>query len=71
VIRAFMASAGRVIVLADATRWDTIGVATIAPLDRADTVIVDDALPPAARRILSARTGGLVTVGSPPPGPQS
>lgn len=71
VIRAFMASAGRVIVLADATRWDTIGVATIAPLDCADTVIVDDALPPAARRILSARTGGLVTVGSPTSGLRS
>ncbi len=47
--RAFIDAARRVVVLADHTKWATRGLAQIAPLDRADVVISDPALPAAAR----------------------
>lgn len=48
--RAFIESARRVVVLADHTKWGTRGLAQIAPLDRADVVISDSALPEQARQ---------------------
>ncbi|MFG2042490.1 DeoR/GlpR family DNA-binding transcription regulator [Dactylosporangium sp. NPDC048998] len=68
VIRSFLAMASSVIVLADHTRWNTTGVATIGPLNCADTVIVDQGMPAAARRVLSGNTGTLVTVDHDPEG---
>ncbi len=47
--RAFIESARRVVVLADHTKWGMRGFAQIAPLDRADVVVSDSALPDAAR----------------------
>jgi DeoR/GlpR family transcriptional regulator of sugar metabolism len=46
---AFIAAARRVVVLADHTKWGIRGLAQIAPLERAETVISDDRLPAAAR----------------------
>lgn len=46
--QAFVRAAGRVVVLADHTKWGTQGLATIAPLDAADLVISDDRLAPEA-----------------------
>lgn len=50
--RAFIAAARRVVVLADHTKWGTRGLAQIAPLERADLVISDDALPEIAAQTL-------------------
>lgn len=48
--RAFINSARSVVVLADHTKWGTRGLAQIAPLDRADLIISDSALPDDARQ---------------------
>ena len=50
--RAFIAASRRVVVLADHTKWGTRGLAQIAPLERADLVISDAALPETARQTL-------------------
>jgi DeoR family glycerol-3-phosphate regulon repressor len=57
--RAFVAAARRIVVLADHTKWGTIGMSTIAQLSDASIVISDDRLPQRAREILSERAGEL------------
>ncbi len=47
--RAFIASARRVVVLADHTKWAMRGLAQIAPLHAADVLVSDDSLSPGAR----------------------
>ncbi len=51
---AFIRSARRVVVLADHTKWGTRGLAQIAPLERADAVVSDDALPAEAIEAFAA-----------------
>ncbi len=46
--RALIASAREVIVLADSSKWGVVGLADIAPLSAARTIVTDDALPPDA-----------------------
>jgi DeoR/GlpR family transcriptional regulator of sugar metabolism len=58
--RALVAAAGRLVVLADATKWGIVGISTIARLDDADALITDSALDASARRILADRVGELV-----------
>lgn len=62
---AFITSARRLVVLADHTKWGTVGLAQIAPLDRADVVVSDDGLPESARRAFAEMETELVMV---PPG---
>src|SRR5215831_4759560 len=50
--RALIACARDVIVLADSSKWGVVGLADIAPLSAADTVISDDQLPAEAVRAL-------------------
>jgi DeoR/GlpR family transcriptional regulator of sugar metabolism len=50
--RAFVDAAHRLVVVADRTKWGQVGLATIAPLDRADLVITDQGLEPRARERL-------------------
>jgi DeoR family glycerol-3-phosphate regulon repressor len=57
--RAFVSAARRVVVLADHTKWGTLGISTIACLVDADDPISDDLLGGAARRILGERVGRL------------
>jgi DeoR family glycerol-3-phosphate regulon repressor len=57
--RAFVAAARRVVVLADHTKWGTLGISTIAALEDADELISDDLLGGEARRILGERVGRL------------
>ena len=47
--QAFIRASRQVVVLADHTKWGTRGLAQIAPLDRAHTVISDRRLSDAAR----------------------
>lgn len=58
--RLMVAAARRVVVLADHTKWETVGIATIAPLEDADILITDAGLPAEARAQLAERVGELV-----------
>jgi DeoR family glycerol-3-phosphate regulon repressor len=54
--RAFVSAAWKVVVLADHTKWGTLGISTIAALEAADEVISDTGLGTEARRLLGERT---------------
>ncbi|MFI7434208.1 DeoR/GlpR family DNA-binding transcription regulator [Micromonospora haikouensis] len=60
--RRLVHAARRLVVLADHTKWETIGIATIAPLADADVLITDAGLDPAARAQLAEQVGDLVVV---------
>ncbi|SBT37153.1 DeoR/GlpR family DNA-binding transcription regulator [Micromonospora auratinigra] len=60
--RRLIAAARRLVVLADHTKWETIGIATIAPLAEADLLITDGGLPPEARRLVGEQVGELIVV---------
>lgn len=57
--RAFMESARKVVVLADHTKWGTLGISTIAKLEEADEVISDSGLGMDAQRSLQERVSRL------------
>ncbi|MDJ0319040.1 DeoR/GlpR family DNA-binding transcription regulator [Pseudarthrobacter sp. PS3-L1] len=63
--RALVAAARRVVVLADHTKWGTVGISTIAKLEEADEVISDMLLGADARRLLGERVGRLRIAGQP------
>jgi len=58
--RAFVDSTQHLMVLADHTKWNVVGLSTIASLDRAATVISDRSLPAAARTALKQMVPQLV-----------
>lgn len=58
--RALVKCARRLIVLADHTKWDTIGISTIAALADADVVVTDAGLSAAARDELGAHVGEVI-----------
>jgi DeoR/GlpR family transcriptional regulator of sugar metabolism len=60
--RLLVSAARRLVVLADHTKWETVGIATIAPLEDADILITDADLPAEARAQLAERVGELVVV---------
>jgi DeoR/GlpR family transcriptional regulator of sugar metabolism len=60
--RAFVSSAREVVVVADSSKWGTVGLADIAPLTAASTLVTDSGLPSEARRVLSDAVGSLLTV---------
>ena len=69
--RAFVAAARRVVVLADHTKWGTLGISTIAALEDADELISDDLLGGEAAAH-PRRTRGPAAAGpqpAPPPAP--
>jgi DeoR/GlpR family transcriptional regulator of sugar metabolism len=55
-------AARRLVVLADHTKWETIGIATIAPLASADVLVTDAGLPAEGRRQIGEQVGELVVV---------
>jgi len=57
-----VATARRLVVLADHTKWETTGISTVAPLGDADVLIADTGLPAAARLALEAEVGELILV---------
>jgi len=57
--RAFMASAREVVVLADHTRWQVVGLTTIADLSDIDRLITDGALAEDARAQLAAHVSRI------------
>ncbi|NUR93179.1 MAG: DeoR/GlpR transcriptional regulator [Nonomuraea sp.] len=58
--RAMVEAAGRLVVLADHTKWGTVGISTIARLGEADVVVTDAGLPAAARSALADQVGELM-----------
>lgn len=58
--RAFVEASRRLIVVADHTKWDTVGLATIAPLAAADTVVTDDGMLSAGLDILRTHVDDVV-----------
>ena len=58
--RALIATARRVIVVADHSKWGIIGLSTIATLDQVDILVVDAELDSEARRTLSEQVGQLI-----------
>lgn len=60
--RAFMAAAREVVVLADHTRWEVVGLTTIADLSDIDRLITDDALDADAIEQLAAHVGRVDVV---------
>ncbi len=61
--RSLVSAARRLVVLADHTKWDLIGIATIAALSDAHVLVSDDQLPPHARSELAAQVGELIIGG--------
>jgi DeoR/GlpR family transcriptional regulator of sugar metabolism len=60
--RMLIAAAHHVFVLADHSKWGTVGMSTFAPLEAADVFITDSGLGSEARGVLRDRVGRLVIV---------
>jgi DeoR/GlpR family transcriptional regulator of sugar metabolism len=58
--RALIAHAQKVIVVADHTKWRTVGLCTFGPLSAADVLVTDDGTDEEARRLLGESVGELV-----------
>jgi DeoR/GlpR family transcriptional regulator of sugar metabolism len=58
--RALIASARRVVVAADSSKWGVVGLSSIARLDEVDVLVTDDALDSDAARFARSRVGRLV-----------
>jgi DeoR/GlpR family transcriptional regulator of sugar metabolism len=60
--RALIAGGRRLVVLADHTKWGTVGISSVGRLDEADTIITDSGLDPAARSLISGAVHRLIVV---------
>jgi DeoR/GlpR family transcriptional regulator of sugar metabolism len=58
--RELVAAAQQLVVLADHTKWGTVGISTMAKLEEADVMISDTGLPEDARSALSDQVGTLL-----------
>ncbi|OAH09755.1 DeoR/GlpR family DNA-binding transcription regulator [Streptomyces jeddahensis] len=61
--RRLVHSARRVIVVADHTKWGTVGLSSFAELEQVDTLVTDSGLPPEARAEISEHLRRLVVAG--------
>jgi DeoR/GlpR family transcriptional regulator of sugar metabolism len=62
--RAMVAAARRLAVLADHTKWGTVGLSTIARLGDADVLVTDSAIGDDVRDALTEEVGELIVVGA-------
>jgi hypothetical protein len=60
--RALIEAGGRLVVVADHTKWGQVALSSIAPLDQADIVISDTGLEAEAQELLRSRVRELVLV---------
>lgn len=58
--KAFVEAGGRLVVVADHTKWGVVGISTIASLAEADVLVMDEGLPADARESLPEEVGELV-----------
>lgn len=63
--RHLVGSARRVVVVADHTKWGTVGLSSFAALAEVDTLVTDGGLPDAARAEIREHLPGLVVAGEP------
>ncbi|MFD3306712.1 DeoR/GlpR family DNA-binding transcription regulator [Streptomyces sp. NPDC058694] len=63
--RRLVQSARRVVVVADHTKWGTVGLSSFAALEQIDTLVTDDGLPSGARTEISEHLRRLVVAGEP------
>ncbi|MDQ0779272.1 DeoR/GlpR family transcriptional regulator of sugar metabolism [Streptomyces aurantiacus] len=63
--RRLVQSARRVVVVADHTKWGTVGLSSFAALEQVDTLVTDDGLPAEARTEISEHLRRLVVAGEP------
>ncbi|UNO38895.1 DeoR/GlpR family DNA-binding transcription regulator [Streptomyces sp. MST-110588] len=63
--RHFVRSARRVVVVADHTKWGTVGLSSFASLEDVDVLVTDDGLAPEARERISELPPELVVAGEP------
>lgn len=73
--RQLVRSARRVVVVADHTKWGTVGLSSFAELDDVDTLVTDGGLPAEARTEIAERLRRLMVAGEPeddeePEGPE-
>ncbi|MET3985761.1 DeoR/GlpR family transcriptional regulator of sugar metabolism [Streptomyces sp. PvR034] len=61
--RALVASARRVAVVADHSKWGVVGLSGFAALDRADWFVTDAGMPAPARAVLGEHVGELLVAG--------
>ncbi len=66
--RRLVGSARRVVVVADHTKWGTVGLSSFAALDQVDAFVTDRGLSAAAREELAEHLPGLVVAGESPDG---
>jgi DeoR/GlpR family transcriptional regulator of sugar metabolism len=60
--QALIASARQVVIMADSTKWGTVGLADFGRLPAADVLITDDGISAEARSILENQVGELIVV---------
>lgn len=63
--RRFVESARRVVVVADHTKWGTVGLSSFASLEQVDTLVTDGALTAGARAEIEEHLPRLVVAGEP------
>ncbi|MCQ4083606.1 DeoR/GlpR family DNA-binding transcription regulator [Streptomyces sp. RB6PN25] len=61
--RQFVRSARRVVVIADHTKWGTVGLSSFATLDEVSTLVTDAGIPPQVRAEISEHLADLVVAG--------
>ena len=61
--RHFMGSGRRVVVVADHTKWGTVGLSSFASLAEVDTLVTDGAVPEEVRAEMAEHLPGLVVAG--------
>jgi DeoR/GlpR family transcriptional regulator of sugar metabolism len=61
--RHFVRSARRVVVVADHTKWGTVGLSSFASLDQVDALVTDPGLPRSAREEIAEQLPELVVAG--------
>lgn len=66
--QALIASARQVVVLADSTKWGTVGLADFGALSVADVLITDNGISSDAREVLEEQVGELIVVEVPETG---
>ncbi|MGH3386346.1 MAG: DeoR/GlpR family DNA-binding transcription regulator [Nocardioidaceae bacterium] len=65
--RALLEAGRNVVVVADHTKWNVVGISTIAQLEEADVLVTDEGLGDDARSVLEERVGELVVATSESP----
>src|SRR5690606_171690 len=63
--RAFIASASEVVVIADHSKWRSLGLTTVIALEDVDVLVSDDQLPPPEAEAARALVGRLVLAALP------